>query len=563
MSTMTHPAQLPDQPISVPRRAMDFEDYVDIMRRHRSWILGPAFAGLVIGVVTAYLWPDSYLSGGLIRVVPPQVPTRLVQTNVSEEMTTRINTVYQDIVSRASLLDLIQTYKLYQDDLKRLPTDDVIEQMRKDIGLGSMQYLARGAGAVQQNVNAFSVTFSYSDRRLAQKVCQALINRFTEQSIRARASMSENTTSFLKDQYEVAKRDLDELDSRITAFRSRNAGELPEQEQMMFSRITAMEAQIQAANGQISRAQQDKLQLESQMRDLQDQARTLSQPVPESVAAPMVRNDRLIEVERDIERAEATLTTMRESYKDSHPDVQKLLGYIETKRRAKDQIVREAEASKADAAGKPRMVISAANQSRLREVTSAISRIQSTIQARDMEIGELERQINDNKAKLRSAQSRLEASPGANQEYVQLMRDRALVAARYDDLGRKMQDSSMATELVQRGQGEMLEMLEAPVIPEAPYAPKRPLIIGVGIVIGLGLGIALAAGREIKDTSLKNLKDVRAYTKLTVLGSVPLLENDFVLRRRRRFGWLVWAAALMLGTLLIAGSIAYYYMSRA
>ncbi|MBI4892824.1 MAG: hypothetical protein HY821_19535 [Acidobacteria bacterium] len=559
---MTHPVQLPDQPISVPRRAMDFEDYVDIVRRHRSWILGPAFAGLVIGVVTAYLWPDSYLATGLIRVVPPQVPTRLVQTNVSEEMTSRINTVYQNIISRASLLDLIQTNKLYTDELKRLPTDDVVEQMRRDIGLGNMQYMSRGAG-IQQTVNAFSVSFSYSDRRLAQKVCLALITRFTEESIRSRASMSENTTSFLKDQYELAKRDLDEIDSRIAAFRTRNVGELPEQEQMMFSRITAMEAQVQAANGQISRAQQDKLQLEAQLRDLREQAQMLSQPVPESVAVPTMRNDRLIEAERDIERAEAALTTMRESYKDSHPDVQKLLGYIETKRKLRDQIVRDSEANKADASGKPRMVISAANQTRVKELSSAITRIQSTLQARDMEIEELSRQIKDSAAKLRAAQARLESSPGANQEYVQLMRDRSLIASRFEELGRKMQDSSMATELVNRGQGEMLEMLEAPVIPEAPYAPKRPLIIGVGIVLGFGLGIALAAGREIKDTSLKNLKDVRAYTKLTVLGSVPLLENDFVLRRRRRFGWLMWAAALVLGALLIAGAIAYYYMSRA
>ncbi len=65
------------------------------------------------------------------------------------------------------------------------------------------------------------------------------------------------------------------------------------------------------------------------------------------------------------------------------------------------------------------------------------------------------------------------------------------------------------------------------------------------------------------DTSLKNLKDVRAYTKLTVLGSIPLLENDFVVRRRRRLGWLAWAASLLLGILLMAGSVVYYYTSRA
>ena len=48
----------------VVRRALDIEDYIDIARRHRGWILGPAFAALVVSVIGAYLWPDTYRSQG-------------------------------------------------------------------------------------------------------------------------------------------------------------------------------------------------------------------------------------------------------------------------------------------------------------------------------------------------------------------------------------------------------------------------------------------------------------------------------------------------------------------
>ncbi len=563
MAAPTEPLTLPDQPLSVQRRPFDIEDYIDILRRHRSWILGPAFLGLVAGVVTAFLWPDSYMATGLIRVVPPQVPTRLVQTNVTEEMTSRVNTIYQNIVARSNLVNLIQTYSLYPEDRKRLPTDDVVEQMRKDIGLGEMQYLSRGAGALRQNVNAFRISFSYSDRRLAQKVCQDLISRFIDESTKSRSAASVSTTEFFKDQYEVAKRELDEIDSKISVFKSRNFGGLPEQEQMLFSRISAMEATIQAVGGQISRAQQDKLQLESQLRDLRDQAQVLAAPVTETIASAPVKNDRLIEVDRDIERTEASITAMRETYTDSHPDMQRLLGYLQSKKALREQILRESEAARTDSAVKTRSVISPANATKLREVNASISKIQAALQAKDMEIDDLNRQLNDTKNRLRASQARMEASPSANQEYIQLMRDRSLVASRYEELGRKMQDSSMATDLENRKQGELLETLENPVIPEEPYAPKRPFIIAIGVVVGVGLGIALAGGREIKDSSLKNLKDVRAYTKLTVLGSIPLLENDFVIRRRRRLSWLAWTTTFLLGILLMAGSIVYYYTSRA
>ena len=70
----------------------------------------------------------------------------------------------------------------------------------------------------------------------------------------------------------------------------------------------------------------------------------------------------------------------------------------------------------------------------------------------------------------------------------------------------------------------------------------------------------IAGAREMKDTSLKNLKDVRAYTQMTILGSIPLLENDFVVRRRRRLAWLGWTTACLAAVVLVSGSIVYYLL---
>ena len=75
--------------------------------------------------------------------------------------------------------------------------------------------------------------------------------------------------------------------------------------------------------------------------------------------------------------------------------------------------------------------------------------------------------------------------------------------------------------------------------------------------------MGLAFGRELRDMSLKSLKDVRAYTRLTVLGSIPLLENDFVVRRRRRMAWLGWSAAFLIGVLLMSGAVIYYYTAKS
>jgi hypothetical protein len=79
------------------------------------------------------------------------------------------------------------------------------------------------------------------------------------------------------------------------------------------------------------------------------------------------------------------------------------------------------------------------------------------------------------------------------------------------------------------------------------------------VAAGLGLGIVLAAAQEVRNTSLKNLKDVRAYTNMPVLSSIPLLENALLVRRKRRLVWLAWSSAVIIGCLLMTGSMYYRF----
>ena len=131
------------------------------------------------------------------------------------------------------------------------------------------------------------------------------------------------------------------------------------------------------------------------------------------------------------------------------------------------------------------------------------------------------------------------------------------------DLDSKLQRAGIAQDMEGRKQGETLELLDPASLPTEPTEPNRPIVISVGAAMGLLLGIAIAGGREMKDTALKNLKDVRAYTQMPILGSVPLLENDFVVRRRRRLAWLGWTTACLAAAVIISGSVVYYYVTRA
>ena len=288
--------------LTIPRRALDVEDYIDIVRRHKSWIAGPAFASVVLAVVAAFMWPDTYVSEATVQVEPPQVPERYVPSNVNEEMSQRINQMAQTVQSRANLVNIIQTNNLYKGDLQRKPLEDVLEDMRKDIKISPVVSLQ--LQSLRGPISAFRIAFEYSNRYLAQKVAAELVRGFIDENIRARSNSSMATTEFMKEQWEEASKTLQELENKTTEFRMKNAGRLPDELQGSLTTLRTLEQQLAGINEAISRIGQEKLLLESQIRIYKDQLSSLTSGDTQQLAATS-KNERLVQLDTRFRRRRA------------------------------------------------------------------------------------------------------------------------------------------------------------------------------------------------------------------------------------------------------------------
>lgn len=557
--------------LTVVRRAPDMEDYVDMLRRQKAWIFGPVFAALVIGVVVAHVWPDTYVSTAVVRVVPSQVPDSLVPSNVNMEMSQRINSMAQQILSRSTLTNIINSQGLYPRDRARLPMEDVVENMRKsDVHISNVVNFSAAEG--KRQVPAFQISFSYEDRMKAHKVCQDLVGRFISENQRDRSNQSAFTTQFLKDQLELARRDLEVVEDKLAKFRIQNAGKLPDQVQQNLAQLSAMEQRFSNINGMISRMNQERLLLESQLRIQKDQLSTLGSgtetvTIQQQAQQQQMKNDRVARLENDIQNLELGIAALKENYRDNHPDVQRRVAELGVLKRTKDALEKEEAAREAKEATKKknepaetkRTIVNPLIVREGRELETSIKRLQSAIEAKDMEMEEAKRESTRLDATIRNTQSRIDATPLGEKDYLELLRERDLFRQRVEDLNKKQGLSKVAEELERRQQGETLELLDPASVPQKPSEPNRAMIVGVAVGIGFALGIVLAGARELKDTSLKNLKDVRAYTQLNILGSIPLLENDLVVRRRRRLSLLAWSTACIFGVLVMSGALYYYH----
>jgi uncharacterized protein involved in exopolysaccharide biosynthesis len=296
--------------------------------------------------------------------------------------------------------------------------------------------------------------------------------------------------------------------------------------------------------------------LESQARIYRDQLQQAG-AVQERPAEVAVKNERLLQLERQILTVETNLNGLKEQYKETHPDVRRLAAQLSMMKKERDSLLNQEE--KRIAAAPAKKPAAPVKTREAQEIEASIQKIQSLLQAKDMETDQYVKEQARLDRMIRQFQSRIESTPIGEREYIELTRDYSLAKQKYDDLSLKTTQSEIATDLENRKQGETLELLDNATLPTSPTEPKRWMIISVGAAFGLMLGLFLAGGREMKDTSLKNLKDIRAYTNLTVLGSIPLLENDLVVKRRRRLTWLAWSSACIVGVLVMVGSVFHYY----
>jgi succinoglycan biosynthesis transport protein ExoP len=548
------------QYLSISRRALDVEDYIDIVRRHTSWIMGPLFAGLVISCVVAFMLPNTYVSSAVMRISPAQISDALVPSTVTQQMNERIAQMQQEILSRTSLSELIQrpTLNLYRRERDSEPLEDIIERMRtQDVKINIMSLAGQG----NRPASAFTLSFSYPNKFIAQAVVQALISRFTESMVNVQSNQGKVTSDFLKDEITLARAEMNRLDNEITQFRIANAGHLPEELQVNMQALNQLQLQYSAVQGALNRNSEEKSTLETNLETLKTSRDTYTSmaTVTQESAVTKVGNERLGLLNHQITELEGQLLQMQAVYTEKHPYIRNAKEQLAIKKKERDQLQLKEDLEALKPKPAPTVSANPAVMERLNQIQGGIDMAQTQLRNKETERLQSLKDLDTINKTIQTYQNRIALVPANQQKYVALSREHDLAQTRYTELEHKESIASTFENVGKRKAGEMLEVLDNASLPEAPTAPNRWLITGIGVGVGLVAGILLTGIKEVKDTSLKNLKDVRAYTNLPILSSIPLLENDLLVRRKRRLAYVGWSAAVILGIVAMSGSMYYHF----
>jgi polysaccharide chain length determinant protein (PEP-CTERM system associated) len=522
----------------LPGKKYTPDDYLRILWSRRWVIAIPAVVIASATAVASLFLPDWYRATTTILIIPQRVPESFVQPTVTADLSERLQSIQQEILSRTRLERIVQEFDLYPRERSRgAIMEDVIEQMRRDINVGLSRPRNR-----REAVTNFTVSFNANNPRTAMRVTERLASLFVSENVEDRTLLADQTDQFLAAQLEEARRNLVEKERAVQEFRTKHQGRLPEEVPSNLTLMAGKQARLQSLLEASNRDRDRLYALDKALSEMPSATTTVPAAV---VASRPGGNDRtvLVTAAQQLDQARAELRAMQLTKTENHPDITRAKRLIaELERKAEEEALQQPLSAVTPPAN---VVVDRALVQRAEQTRTEMNEIRARLESAKREAAQLEADIS-------SLGGRVQAGPALQSELTGLTRDYTTLQETYTQLLRKREESRMAKQLEQRQIGERFKQIDGARLPERPYSPDRFRINMFGIFGGLGLGIALVAFLEYRDTSLKSDDDIMTTLSLPVLAVIPVMTNAGERRQARRRKLLLAASASVTCMLLAA-----------
>ena len=469
---------------------LDIKDYLQIALRRKWYFIVPFVLITIAAIAYAHYAPNVYRASTLILVEPQKVPSSYVKPTVTENIESQLRTITEQIMSRSYLERIINEFDLYPEMRKRLPLESVIERMRRCIDVR----VKKG--------RVFSVSFEDQDPVIAMKVANRLASLFIEGNLKVREERAEGTLVFLEKELERVRKLLKQQEKKVSEFRAKHLGVLPEQLEANLRTLDRLQLQLQSNGEALKTAEETRRMLQQQLSQIQ--------------TMPMITIDegsseKSIPESSSLDEIKARLEQLRVKYTEKHPEIIRLKRLIA-------QMEKEEKGSEANEEGSNE---EGSKETSTNEEPSWTSQIEAQLAQLDAEIAQLKNERKRLKSEIKEYERRVEITPKIEQQLKELTRGYEVTQKEYQSLLDKKLQAELAANMERKQKGERFKVLDQAKIPERPFKPNRPKIILFGVFLGMAAGGGLAGLIEYLDHSFYKIEDLEQFTGISVIASIP------------------------------------------
>jgi len=560
----------------VEENDIGLRDYFSILKRRKNILLLTFVSLLVLSVLVAFLWPPTYRSTATILIRGQEIPRDLVPSTITSFADQRLMEIQARVVTSANLSKLIEDFNLYPEDRRRLPTTEVVEDMRQDYSLDlvSADVIDPRTGRPTQATILFTVSFDYKSAALAQQVTNRFVNLYLNENLRDRTERAQETTSFLTEQAEKLNREISQQEAALARFKEQHGGALPELQavnlqmmertesdireverhyQVLSDRRIFLEAQLVQVSptGPLYTREGTILAPNEQLRALQSQYSSLSatyganHPDVVSVRRQIVSMQGelgqvdVAAIENQLQATHAELIQAQERYGARHPDVLRLERQHEQLIAERDSALQVSSSSADSTVDQSVAVTNPAYLSLQTQLASAIGEINS--------LATRHKQLEE---KMKGFEQLIVTAPQVEREYSAITRNLSNARARYQEIRSKEMAAEVSESLEQGRKGERFEVVEPAMLPTMPHSPNRLALLFLGLVLSMAGSVGTTAASESMDNSVYGPRGLAAVLGAPPIATIPFIANELDTGRDRRTIWLVVAGVAV--TILVA-----------
>jgi uncharacterized protein involved in exopolysaccharide biosynthesis len=538
----------------------DIKDFLEIARRRKGPVLGTAAILLFLGTTVAFLLPAIYRSTATILIEEQEIPSDLVRSAITTYADQRIETIKQQVMSRATLWKIVEHYDLYKGMRKNSPTEDVLGRFVKDIQIDviNAKVVDKRTQNPTQATIAFTLSYDGESPEISQRVANELTTLFLAENLKSRERRAQETTAFLKEEATNLGKRIEELETKISSVKQKADGALPELTPLNMQLMNGVERELSDLDREIRSLEERKSYLEGELATIKPNTPIIS-----------ATGQRILDSSERLKALRAEYADQAAYLSDEHPDIIKMKQEIDALQRETgghttiDEVAKRLAgergtlASLLDRYGKDHPDVARARrviaslQSELRRSADrksssfavrpenpAYINIHAQLQSTTSSLDALKAQRLKLKKRADDYARRLEQTPQYEPQYVDLVRERDNSARKYEELRSKLMEAQVSEGLEIQRKGERFSLINPPDLPEKPEKPNRMLIIFLSLILAGGGGVGCGALLENLDRSVRNAEYLAGLTQTLPLAVIPYIPNKQDLRqlidRRRR-----------------------------
>ena len=478
---------------------------IDTLSKWRWAIIVPLFCALAAGSYLAITLPKIYEAETLILIQPQKVPTDFVQSIVTSEISDRINTLSQQILSRSNLERIVNEFGLYASPQSTMYMEDKVNDLRTRISVDTR--------ISRHGTNSFVIRFRGRNPEVVMNVTNELANSFINENIRIREAQALGTSEFLDNELQIMRQTLEKSEEAVQQFRQNNMGELPEQLPTNLAFLDRLQNQHNEAQVALRDARMRLVALQ------QDGGQTLVSSNEDASDEPNPL---------DIDSLKLELSRLQSRYTDKHPDIIKIKSRIN-----------ELEQSQAPAAtGEP--------STPRAYIPRPVLEVQNEIRVYESDIKKIKDQIS-------LYEKRVEATPKREQELLVLQRDYSNLQEAYQGLLNRRIEAEISVNMERKQKGEQFRILDRARLPKRPVAPDMRKVFILTMGAGLGIGGAIIFLFEFMKKIFRSPKEIENLLGLPTLAMITTIED----RKLKIMRW-VNSGATLISLGLTVATLAFF-----